>query len=193
MRTWVLLSALALLSGCSDSEKQERYQLTSSGDGKLYRLDKKTGGVALITPDGIRNVGPLEAQRPCTPADIGADFANWKANRDGKEDRKELDCARLSPKKTFKEWKAENDSNTDNAVETKKDVANENARRAQLYAVLSNSIPAQETKSKLTQGLIGKGEARTILEALIPMHLRPLPPSGESEDWSLRAKNYAGK
>jgi len=49
----ILIAALvaALLSGCDWPLAPPRYQLTTTTDGKIYRLDTKTGAVHYITPD----------------------------------------------------------------------------------------------------------------------------------------------
>jgi hypothetical protein len=53
-----VLVSMAFISGCQQSEpKQERYQLQTSTDGHVYRLDKISGEVALVSPDGMRIVG----------------------------------------------------------------------------------------------------------------------------------------
>jgi hypothetical protein len=54
MRTALLLSLVAiLLTGCDQLPGGQRYQLLASPDGKVYRLDVKTGAVHYITPDGM--------------------------------------------------------------------------------------------------------------------------------------------
>lgn len=41
-----------LLGGCDQLPGERRYQLVTSPDGKVYRLDTKTGAVHYVTPDG---------------------------------------------------------------------------------------------------------------------------------------------
>ena len=52
-----LILSLFFFTGCQDLQFQDRYQLACSSDGKVYRLDKKSGEVALVTPDGIKVIG----------------------------------------------------------------------------------------------------------------------------------------
>lgn len=49
----VLIATLVavLLAGCDWTLAQPRYQLTTAIDGKIYRLDTKTGAVHFITPE----------------------------------------------------------------------------------------------------------------------------------------------
>lgn len=56
MKAFLLLAMTVGLVGC-DKHNAERYQLTSSADGNVYRLDKKTGEVGLVRPDGVHIVG----------------------------------------------------------------------------------------------------------------------------------------
>ena len=63
-RLWFFLS-LVLLTGCGSgfspsnpAEKTtDKYSLVASTDGKVYRIDKQTGDVVLITPEGIKPIG----------------------------------------------------------------------------------------------------------------------------------------
>jgi hypothetical protein len=158
MKVSIFLLVLALV-GCGKSESEDRYQLTSAGDGKVFRLDKRTGEVALVTPDGIRPVG------------------------ESKEDSLGLFAGEKPTSKTAR-------SDSSEAVVTKKDLEAESVRRAELYAFLNSSQSAQQTKTKLQAGQIGKEEARNILSALLPKSLGPLPPDSETEDWGVLARKY---
>jgi hypothetical protein len=57
MKSLVVALSLLLFAGCQNFQLQDRYQLVSSSDGKVYRLDKKSGEIALVTPNGIRIIG----------------------------------------------------------------------------------------------------------------------------------------
>ena len=50
---FIVVLAVALLSGCDWSLVQPRYQLITATDGKIYRLDIKTGTVHYVTPSGM--------------------------------------------------------------------------------------------------------------------------------------------
>ena len=56
-----VLLAVAVLSGCDWSVVQPRYQLITATDGKIFRLDIKTGAVHYVTSDGMF---PLTDQTP---------------------------------------------------------------------------------------------------------------------------------
>ena len=47
----IAVLVLVALSGCEWSLAQSRYQLITATDGKVYRLDAKTGAVHYISPD----------------------------------------------------------------------------------------------------------------------------------------------
>jgi len=49
----ILLVALASLAGCDRPSAQPRYQLVTTTDGKIYRLDIETGAVHFVSPDGM--------------------------------------------------------------------------------------------------------------------------------------------
>ncbi len=46
-----------ILTGCDSSLVQQRYQLQTTTDGKVYRLDTKSGDVCYITPKSIFTLG----------------------------------------------------------------------------------------------------------------------------------------
>jgi len=53
---------LCVLGGCSRLGEHEKYQLVSAADGKVYRLNRTTGEVTLIPPEGLRVAGAAGAQ-----------------------------------------------------------------------------------------------------------------------------------
>lgn len=65
MKILLLFSSFVLLTGCGSTinpskhvhKPTDKFSLVASTDGKVYRLDRKTGEVALIGPDGIRIIG----------------------------------------------------------------------------------------------------------------------------------------
>ncbi len=48
----LLLLISIVLTGCKWPTSSQRYQLLATSDGKVYRLDSKTGAVDYVTPDG---------------------------------------------------------------------------------------------------------------------------------------------
>ncbi len=61
MKTILLFLSIALLAGCgnvtNDDKSFDRFSLVASTDGKMYRLDKKTGEIAIVGTDGIKIIG----------------------------------------------------------------------------------------------------------------------------------------
>lgn len=53
LRLTAAVFAAALLVGCDSSPFQSRYQLVTASEGKLYRLDTKTGALHYVTPERI--------------------------------------------------------------------------------------------------------------------------------------------
>jgi len=66
----VILTGASILFGCTDSE--DRYQLIEKKDGQVVRLDKKTGGMAILNGEGLVGVNePTESSKLLEPIDWG--------------------------------------------------------------------------------------------------------------------------
>ena len=52
-RLLILLIVAVSLAGCDWSLSQPHYQMITTQDGEVYRLDLKTGAVHFISPDGM--------------------------------------------------------------------------------------------------------------------------------------------
>jgi len=48
-----LALSVVLLTGCDELPQIKRYTLVTSADGKVYRVDNKTGAVHYVSPDGM--------------------------------------------------------------------------------------------------------------------------------------------
>lgn len=69
MKRVLFILILVLLTGCgkadwlskapdkSTDKPADKFSLVASTDGKVYRLDKQTGEIALVGPDGIKIIG----------------------------------------------------------------------------------------------------------------------------------------
>jgi len=65
MKRMLFVLSLVLLTGCGSAicpnksieKSSDKFSLVASTDGKVYRLDKQTGDVVLITPEGIKPIG----------------------------------------------------------------------------------------------------------------------------------------
>ncbi len=53
MRTMIVIVATLLVAGCDSYVFQSQYQLHTAPDGKIYRLNQKSGEIHLVTPDGL--------------------------------------------------------------------------------------------------------------------------------------------
>jgi hypothetical protein len=62
MKIVIVLFLFLTVCGCGivgsgEGFRTDRYQLVASSDGKVYRLDKKTGEVSTIDGNSIRSIG----------------------------------------------------------------------------------------------------------------------------------------
>jgi hypothetical protein len=65
MKQLLFFLSFVLLTGCGSAFNQskpadkpaDKFSLVASTDGKVYRLDKQTGEIALVSPDGIKIIG----------------------------------------------------------------------------------------------------------------------------------------
>ena len=69
MKRILFFLSLVFLTGCgsanwpskapdkSTDKSTDKFSLVASTDGKVYRLDKQTGEIALVGPDGIKIIG----------------------------------------------------------------------------------------------------------------------------------------
>ena len=65
MKRLLFFLSFVLLTGCGSAfnpskpadKPADKFSLVASTDGKVYRLDKQTGDVVLITPEGIKPIG----------------------------------------------------------------------------------------------------------------------------------------
>ncbi len=57
MRRIVVLFGFIFLAGCNDFPTAAPYALVSASDGAVYRINKKTGEIALVTRDGVKIIG----------------------------------------------------------------------------------------------------------------------------------------
>jgi hypothetical protein len=56
MKSLTIILSVLLLYGCSDFRLSEKYQLTASQDGNVYRLDKTSGEVWLLKGNTMQKV-----------------------------------------------------------------------------------------------------------------------------------------
>ncbi len=78
--------ACFILSGCENYKSQDRYQLVSSANGAVFRLDKQTGDVVQVTDQGLTPIG-----KPGDPLGIlGGDVAMPEESTVGKYKVKKL-------------------------------------------------------------------------------------------------------
>jgi hypothetical protein len=56
MKSITIILSVLLLYGCSDFRLSEKYQLSASQDGNVYRLDKTSGEVWLIKGNTMQKV-----------------------------------------------------------------------------------------------------------------------------------------
>lgn len=54
-KIWILF-CFVFLTGCNNCSAPTRFELICSTDGRVYRLDKKTGEVSLVTPEGMKTI-----------------------------------------------------------------------------------------------------------------------------------------
>jgi len=65
MKRLLFFLSIVLLTGCGSAfcpnkpteKSTDKFSLVASTDGKVYRLDKQTGDVVLITPEGMKPIG----------------------------------------------------------------------------------------------------------------------------------------
>ena len=65
MKRLLFFFCIVLLTGCGSAfcpskpaeKSTDKFSLVASTDGKVYRLDKQTGDVVLIAPEGIKPIG----------------------------------------------------------------------------------------------------------------------------------------
>ncbi len=69
MRYFILIIAVATLVGCGETwnASSNRYQIVASSDGRVYRLDVKTGEVTAIEQGAMHKLSQAEQ----TPLIVG--------------------------------------------------------------------------------------------------------------------------
>jgi len=48
-----IFACTSLLLGCNQPSSQEKYQLQTTAEGKVFRIDKNNGDISLATPEGL--------------------------------------------------------------------------------------------------------------------------------------------